>query len=286
MTGPVVVVGGAGAVGSLLVERLRGDGAPVTVVDRATAENVVAGDVAAPTAEVRAVLSASSTVVLAVPEQVAIAAVPVLDGVLAPGVLLVETLSVKSRIHDLLCAARRPAVGINPMFAPALGMSGRPVAAVVHRGGPSVEAFLTRVGGWGAQVVRVGAGEHDRVTAVTQALTHAVVLAFGLALAELDADPGTVAATAPPPHRLLSALLARVGSGTPEVYHDIQARNPAAADARKALAGALDRLSGAVGDEAAFAAVMADALAPLGDRAAGYRELCAGMFEQLRDGGM
>ncbi len=283
MTGPVVVVGG-GAVGSLLVGLLRGDGTPVTVVDRVAGGGVVAGDVTAPPEPVRAVLAEASVVVLAVPEQVAVDAVPVLDGLLAPGVLLVETLSVKTRIHEVLCAARRPAVGINPMFAPALGMAGRPVAAVVHRGGPPVETFLTRVASWGGRVVRVGAGEHDRVSAATQALTHAAVLAFGLALAELGADPDTVAATAPPPHRLLSALLARVASGTPEVYHDIQAGNPAADDARKALSGAVTRLSTAVGDEAAFAAVMADALAPLGDRATGYRELCAELFEQLRGG--
>ncbi len=45
-----------------------------------------------------------------------------------PGAVLVETLSVKSEIHRVLRdrASTRPAVGINPLFAPGLGMAGAP----------------------------------------------------------------------------------------------------------------------------------------------------------------
>ncbi|QKT11639.1 prephenate dehydrogenase/arogenate dehydrogenase family protein [Rhodococcus sp. W8901] len=280
VTARLAVVGGAGAVGSMLVELLRLDGDDVTVVDQADGMDAVAPD-----AGVRAVLAEADTVVLAVPESVAIAAVPTLHRILRPDALLVETLSVKTGIHGALRdgAPGRPAVGINPMFAPALGMPGRPVAAVIHQSAPAVDRFLASVVGWGARVVRVGADEHDRIAAATQALTHATVLSFGLALAELGVDPGTSAALAPPPHTTLLALLARVGSGVPEVYHDVQAGNRAADRARSALAASLSRLSDAVahGDERVFGDLMAEAVEPLGDRLGDYRRLCADLFGGL-----
>lgn len=288
--GKIAVVGGAGAVGAMLTALFRADGHTVTVIDRnRTAHDddptVLIGDVAEPSAEIRAALAAADTVVLAVPDAVAVEAVPVLDPVMRPEALLAETLSVKSDIHRQLRerAADRPAVGINPMFAPGLGMAGRPVAAVVHREDPAVDRFLGDVSGWGARIVTLSAAEHDRVTATTQALTHAVVLAFGLALTESGFGVDTLAATAPPPHTTLLALLARVGGGVPEVYHDIQAGNPEAAAARKALAAGLARLSETVerGDEQAFADLMTAAVSPLGDRLDDYRQACAALFRQL-----
>ncbi|PTR27485.1 prephenate dehydrogenase [Rhodococcus sp. OK519] len=281
----LVIVGGAGAVGSLLAESARVGGDSVTVIDSAPPRPVcdaLPGDVTAPGAEIRAALAGADTVILAVPESVALDAVPIVDRLMRPGAVLVETLSVKSRVHRVLHedAPTRPAVGINPMFAPGLGMQGRPVAAVIHRDSPDVERFLGAVTGWGGRVIRVSADDHDRTAAATQALTHAAVLGFGLALGELAVDADTLVGAAPPPHATLLALLARIGSGAPEVYYDIQAGNPHAATARAALAAALHRLSAAVahGDEREFGALMAAAIAPLGDHGEHYRTLCEDLF--------
>ncbi|MEE2035463.1 prephenate dehydrogenase dimerization domain-containing protein, partial [Rhodococcus chondri] len=176
---------------------------------------------------------------------------------------------------------RQQVLGLNPMFAPDLGLRGRPVVAVRHRDGPDVTAMVRAVRGWDAHVVELTADEHDRVAGAAQALTHAAVLAFGLALARLD-PPAATAATAPPPHVLLRTLLARVASGAPEVYHDVQAANPYAADARRALRTALDDLdTAAAGTDAGFAALMARARAPLGAELAPYRRLCAQVFTEL-----
>lgn len=284
-TRTLVIVGGAGAVGGMLAEAARAEGDSVTLVDPAPAEpgyDVVSGDVRAPDERLRAVLAGADAVILAVPEAVALAAVPVVDRCMCPGAVLVETLSVKSRIHRVLGASAptRPAVGINPLFAPALGMRGRAVAVVVHRGSPAVDRFLDTVAGWGARPVVTGADEHDRIAAATQALTHAAVLAFGLALGDLGVEADTLVCAATPPHTTLLALLARVGSGTPEVYHDIQAGNPQASTARAALAAALRRVSDVVeeGGEREFGELMAAALAPLGDHVDDYRTLCAALF--------
>ena len=55
------------------------------------------------------------------------------------------------------------------------------------------------------------------------------------ALAELDIDIADLDRIAPPPHAALLSLLARITSGAPEVYWDVQAANPYAPAARHAL---------------------------------------------------
>ena len=283
----VVVVGGSGAVGSLIVELLRGDGIAVTIVDvharPDAAFPVTVGNITEPDERLASVLARAATVILAVPESVALAAD--LSAVRSDA-LLVETLSVKSGFARYLNDADHlgAAVGINPMFAPSLGMSGRPVAAVVHRQGPPVDAFLESIARWGGRVVVLDAARHDRLAAATQALTHASVLAFGLALAELDLPFVEIDAVAPPPHTTMLAVLARITGGEPEVYWDVQAGNPHAAEARAALRRATRQVSETVdsGSEAEFARLLTQAETALGGSGDRYRAVCAEMFGIVR----
>jgi len=97
-------------------------------------------------------------------------------------------------------------------------------------------------------VVTVTADQHDRVSAASQALTHAAVIAFGAALAELDVDMADLDRMGPPPHTALLSLLARIASGTPEVYWDVQAANPYAPAARRALSRGVSQLANVVDD--------------------------------------
>lgn len=124
----VVVAGGAGAVGRMLGEALRRDGADVLVVDPAAGDDpgVLHDDVTAPTAAVRDAVRCASTLVLAVPEATALVAAAALGPLLSPAAVLVETLSVKSAWAQAGRGQEWSAqcVGLNPMFAPALGMAG------------------------------------------------------------------------------------------------------------------------------------------------------------------
>ena len=284
-----VVVGGAGAVGGLVVDLLAGAGADVVVVDVAAPPAEVAqvcayarGDVCAMDARLVAEMRRADIVVLAVPERVALAALPVLAPQLRPGGLLVDTLSVKTAIVAALAAhaAHVEAVSLNPMFAPALGFDGRAVAAVVVRDGPRARALLDAVGRRGGRVVEVGADQHDRVAAVTQALTHAAVLAFGVALDELDIAVEDVGALATPPHVTLLALLARIASGESETYWDVQAGNPHARRARTALAAGLVTLADAADDRTGgdFAAILVRARQRLGPDCDAYARICEELF--------
>ncbi|MFG3407803.1 prephenate dehydrogenase/arogenate dehydrogenase family protein [Streptomyces sp. NPDC048142] len=286
-----VVVGGAGAVGALFTERLLESGVAVTVVDRAAAtpsdERVrrIHGDVTDIGPGLAAELERADAVVLALPDAVALAAVPGLAGALRPGTLLVDTLSVKQPIAEAVRthAPGVQAVSVNPMFAPSLGFPGRPVAAVTVNDGPRVAEFLLLVEDWGSSVVRVGAAEHDRLVGAAQVLPHAAVLGFGLALAGLGVPAAGLREIAPPPMNTLLAVLARIASGTPEVYWDVQAANPEAPAARKALAEGLHRLAAVVeaDSEAGFAEVLTELRDYLGDDLAHHRDTCARLFTHI-----
>ncbi|RFU86784.1 prephenate dehydrogenase [Streptomyces triticagri] len=289
MTGRWLVVGGMGAVGALFIRRLVEDGHDVCVVDPAVPEGYsdrpvrwLRGDVLAPDDRLTAELRSADAVLLAVPEPVAVAAVPVVAELLRPDALLVDTLSVKQHIADTIRkhAPDVQAVGLNPMFAPSLGFEGRPVAAVVVHDGPQVPELYELVDSWGARIVPLDDARHDRLTAAVQALTHASVLSFGLALDRLDPGAGELRELGPPPYTTLAALLARVSSGTTEVYWDVQSANPQAAAARAALADAARRFADAVeyGTEADFAAVMAAARGALGPELEHYSGIAERIF--------
>jgi prephenate dehydrogenase len=180
-------------------------------------------------------------------------------------------------------AAGLEAVGLNPMFAPALGIAGRPVVAAVVRDGPKVAELLRLVSAWGGRVIRVDVDRHDRLTAVTQALSHAAVLAFGLALVQLKVDVTELSSVAPPPCMAMLALLARMASGTPEVYWEVQAANPYAQDAREALRAGVLRVAEATAstDESELAGSMGQVGNLLGAQRGLYVDLCAEVFGRL-----
>lgn len=87
--------------------------------------------------------------------------------------------------------------------------------------------LLELITGEGMRVVELSAEEHDRVTAVVRAATHAAVLALSKVTAELGIGVDRTVDLTPPPHRTLLALLARIAGANPEVYRDVQASSRA-----------------------------------------------------------
>ena len=292
--GRVVIAGGSGAVGSLFAERLSESGNDVVIVDHTVpgpthrVTRFVRGDISDPGAEVADVVRSADAVLLCVPEPAALVAVGRLVGTVRPDALIVDTSSVKSTVVRALQAVTMiagdvEALSLNPMFAPALGFAGHPVASVVVRDGRRGRALHNLIEEWGARVVNVTADQHDRLSAATQALTHAAVIAFGAALAELDVDIADLDRIAPPPHAALLSLLARITSGAPEVYWDVQAANPYAPAARRALSRGVSQLSDVVdGDDAAAFGDLLDRLSGvLGPLRGAYRERSAKALRAL-----
>src|SRR5947209_1580909 len=106
-----------------------------------------------------------------------------------------------------------------------------------------------------AAVATMKAEEHDRLTAFTQVATHAALIAFGSALYSGGYDTSAALKIATPPHRLLLSLLARILLADPEVYWEIQHRNPLAGEVREGLRRGLSELeeAGASQTSAEFA---------------------------------
>lgn len=297
MSDTTVIIGGSGEVGGLFARHLDG---PVIILDKVAPQDkpdhvsyCPVSDASTMVADHGAALSSAGTIMLALPEDVALALLPEVAAVLAPGALLIDTLSVKGSVCarlEELCRAR-DAVGsaieclsINPMFAPSLGFAGQCVAVVAIRTETRAADFLAAMETWGARNERLDAAAHDEATAAMQVATHAAILAFGASLLESDYDVGRVMAFAPPPHRALMALLARICAGEPEVYRDIQASNTLAPLTRRRLGDGVSALDRCIEthDPAAFEAFIAElreCLAPELDHLAGD---CRAMFEALR----
>ncbi|MGH3548312.1 MAG: prephenate dehydrogenase/arogenate dehydrogenase family protein [Pseudonocardiaceae bacterium] len=291
--GRSIILGGQGAVGQLFAELLRSEG-EVTLVDlqlgapRPGTSSIVV-DACRPSPRLIAKLAEADIVVIALPEHVGAAAVEAVARHMPRGALLTETLSVKTAIAQALArAAQRydlEALSVNPMFAPDLGFQGQSVVVAKVRGGERCRRLETLIDGHGGQLVSLSVQEHDRLTASLQVATHASILAFGWALQILDADIGVAVAAAPPPHRTLLALLARIVTGTREVYRDIQSAHPSAREVRQALLDALRHLEDVAMTQSPdrFDDMLEKIAAWLGP----YREQltcdCANIFERLAE---
>lgn len=269
------LVGGNGAVGRLFAGALAAAGREVAVLDAAPsphpelppAATYRALDARRPSAALREALAGADCALLALPETVALKALPHVLDALSPGALLADTLSVKTPFARAARKAGAPVelLSLNPMFAPSLGFAGHAVAAVELTPGPRSRALLALLRDRARVVVLPDAETHDRATATLQVAVHAGVLAFGLALAQLDADLDALLALAPPPFLAQLALLARIADGAPATYADIQRANPFGAEARAALGAALAQLGEAARDPdpARVEALIAQAGAPL-----------------------
>jgi 4-amino-4-deoxyprephenate dehydrogenase len=253
-----VLVGGNGAVGRLFAGALSAVAREVAIADVAAEPHpdvralgaYHALDARQPSAALDAALAGADCVVLALPETAALDALPHVLAALPAGALLVDTLSVKTPFAQAALAAEAPVelLSLNPMFAPSLGFPGHALLAVELAPGPRSQTLLALLRA-SARVVTVADAEaHDRATAALQVATHAGVLGFGLALAQLGVDLDALLPVAPPPFLAQLALLARIASASPATYADIQRANPFAAEARGALAAAIAQLDDAALD--------------------------------------
>ncbi len=264
-----VVLGGSGALGALFCRMLVSEGIPVTAIDLTTEPaarlpgvGYLGADVGRLTRDAQAALAAADWVIAALPETVLLAAWRSIVGIQKPESLFVDTLSVKKPLLEAMAGHIPPieAISINPMFAPSLGFKGQSIAVIELSRGHHADAFLEMLQTWGAALDFLTADQHDRYTALLQAGTHAAILAFGLSLHRLHYDLSAISPIMTPPHRALLALLARILSGSPGVYWEIQSQNPYAAEARRALMAGTTELSRLVddNDQAGFHQLLAD----------------------------
>jgi chorismate mutase/prephenate dehydrogenase len=252
-----VVVGGAGRMGRWFVRFLADAGYRTAVLDPAATEGE--NDTG------RAWLADADLVLCATPPRLTAELYEAWSAAPPRGVV-VDVASIKT---PLIAAIGRLRAGgarvasLHPMFGPSTVLLRDADVVVCDTGDAAaaraVEALFAPTT---ARLVRLPLEGHDRVMADLLALAHATAIGFAAALPEAHH----------PVHSTTFQALERIAGGavseSPEVYFEIQAANPHAADAVARLRAVLDRLADTVarGDSAAFAALMREgkARAPSG----------------------
>lgn len=226
-----VVVGGAGRMGRWMTRFLA-----------TQAYDVGALDPAAPTAErewaasrlAHADLVVCSTPPASIAEQyLAWCDAP-------PAGVIVDIASIKTPLIPAIDALRRAGgrvASIHPMFGPSLTLLRDADVVICDAGDDAATAAVERLfTSTTAHVVHVPLAEHDRMMAHLLSLAHTTAIAFALAL------PGEEHPVRSTTFQRLETLAASLVRESPDVYYEIQARNPYSADVFAALRQALDRI--------------------------------------------
>lgn len=264
-----VVLGANGVVGRALACRLVESGISVTGIDLQKipfCENPGFAyeqcDATAPTDAGLREIKKADIVIVCLPEDAAIAALPTIVQAAATDSLIVDTLSVKEKIVATLKSLHptQEAISINPMFSPSLEFTGQNIAIVIVNEGPRADEFESLLTSWGAITASVRADEHDKITALMQVATHAAIMSIGMVLHDWSYDVAKGIKMATPPHRICLAMLARMSAASPEVYWDIQRSNSYGVDARSSLLEHMKHLSEVVtaGEDGRFNEFMAN----------------------------
>lgn len=157
-----------------------------------------------------------------------------------PSGLVVDIASIKSPLIEPIARLRAHGVrvaSIHPMFGPSILLLRDADVVICDTGDATVtddvEALFRPTT---ARIVHIPLADHDRVMADLLSLAHATAIAFALALPE---SQHAVRSTTF--HRLESLAAALVRE-SPDVYYEIQSRNPHSAEALQKLRDALDRV--------------------------------------------
>ncbi|MDJ0842838.1 prephenate dehydrogenase/arogenate dehydrogenase family protein [Crocosphaera sp.] len=247
----VLILGLNGGFGQLFSNLLSEEAMTIYGIDLASqpdsltsCSNYLCCDLNQPNKQAFALAREVDLLLICLPESVAFSALEHFVPVIPTNGLVVDTLSVKTPIEEKMANFRLDVqiLSINPMFAPDLGFCQNNVTAIDLQPGLRSANFINLMRKWGANVTIMTASEHDRYTAITQVLTHAAIIAFGLCLTKLDVETDKLLSVSTPVHRTMLKLLARITSQHPDIYWRIQLDNPYGKQMREALLNSLKQL--------------------------------------------
>lgn len=249
------VILGNGVIGRWVAQDILAPAHDVVSVDWCDGD--VIADVSAPDSELRALVGCAETVVVSLPDSVGVTTLRWVAETVGTNVPIVTTSSVQAPYFEVHREpkSRGTLVGFTPMFSPALPAEDRPILVIADaRSRPAaVDQLIEWAWTVGAAPTVVSPDEHDDAVRLVQILPHAAALGVAGVLASSGTDARTLWSIAPPPAKVLLAVLARILGGSREVYGDIQ-RAASAQDVRDQLREAVGRLDGLGPD--AFAALL------------------------------
>lgn len=208
--GPVVIVGGSGAMGLMFGKMLTLSGYEVRVLDRndwGRSEQILDG---------------AGMVLVSVPIHDTVSIVQALPP-LSPDALLVDITSVKQGPMAAMMAAHPgPVLGLHPMFGPDVeSFAKQVVACCAGRRADDSQWLIDQIRLWGARVHHVSAEDHDAAMGLIQALRHFSTFVYGSHLAQEDRGLADLLALSSPIYRLELMMVGRLFAQSPELYFDI-----------------------------------------------------------------
>ncbi|CAN5625712.1 bifunctional chorismate mutase/prephenate dehydrogenase [soil metagenome] len=208
--GPVVIVGGSGAMGLMFGKMLTLSGYEVRVLDRDDWDR---------SAEI---VDGAGMVLISVPIHDTVSIIEGLPA-LPPDALLVDITSVKQGpLEAMLAAHPGPVLGLHPMFGPDVeSFAKQVVACCPGRGASESQWLIDQIRLWGARVHDVSAVDHDAAMGLIQALRHFSTFVYGSYLAHEDRSLADLLALSSPIYRLELMMVGRLFAQSPELYFDI-----------------------------------------------------------------
>ncbi|MFB0499923.1 MAG: prephenate dehydrogenase/arogenate dehydrogenase family protein [Candidatus Hadarchaeaceae archaeon] len=282
-----VAVIGAGAMGQWLAGFVKQNLDEVVVADvSATKAERVAKELGISSKSVAEAAAEAELVLVAVPISKTPEVIKSLTGQVQRGVLIADITSVKSDVVEVMktIEAKVELVSLHPLFGPgAASVKGKDFVVVPVKPGQRYAALKNRLIELGARVTEMDAEEHDRLMAITQCMTHFVLLVYLDALKSMKGLKQAEKLRTPMFATLLD-LAKSVLAGNPELYGELQVRNRYARVVRSSLLEACRSLDIAfsAGDAKSVRAIFKEALAPWGSAEA--KNAYKRMYERFEEG--
>jgi len=234
----IAVVGGEGQMGSFL-RRIFGEVGHATI--SADLDTALSPEQAAARADV---------VIISVPIDATVEVIRRVGPQMRQDALLMDVTSLKAEpVRAMLEHAPCEVVGAHPMFGPTVDSLHRQVVVLCPARGRRWAAWLREaLESQAAEVLETTPERHDRLMAVIQVLRHFATMAFGRALADLGVDIQETLRFTSPIYRLELAMVGRHFAQSPELYAEIEMRNPQRAEVIEALRRSVDELGDIVRD--------------------------------------
>ncbi|MGX5913675.1 bifunctional chorismate mutase/prephenate dehydrogenase [Aliidiomarina sp. Khilg15.8] len=211
----VVVVGGAGQLGSLFVQWFELSGYEVVVIDQHNAE------------QLNSVVQNAALVLISVPIAVTESVIASLPR-LPQDCVLADLTSVKGGPLDAMLAAHQgPVLGLHPMFGPNVAsMAKQLIVATPGRDAEGSAWLQQQLQTWGAHLEWLSATEHDDSMGLIQVMRHITTFAYGVHLMEEDPSLQQLVKLSSPIYRLELMMVGRLFAQSPALYADIILQNP------------------------------------------------------------
>lgn len=218
-------------------------------------------------------------ILIAIPISKTPDAVKSLSRIVKRGALLVDVASVKTDVVKAMRSVRRKVelVSLHPLFGPgAASIKGKDIVAIPVRAGDRYQELKRTLEMMGARITEMDEREHDQIMAVTQCLTHFVLIAYLKAIKSIKWMKQAEKLSTPMFSSFIS-LVKAILAGNPDLYGELQVHNKYAGLMRNTMMEACRSLNAALstGDVRALRALFDESLTRFNrnDIERAYREI-------------